>query len=91
MKIPEKYYCDGCKKELDPNDKRNIIGVAIPVSTEVEWEEGHQTLPYITSTRMDLCPECYLHTTNMKCGYRGNDIKFIDGYQPDIEASKLDW
>lgn len=91
MKIPEKYYCDACKKELDPNDKRNIIGKPIPVLTKVEWEEGHKTLPYITSLKMDLCHECYLHTTNMKCGYRGNGIKFIDGYQPDIEVSKLDW
>lgn len=91
MRVPEKYYCDGCKKELDINDKRNIIGVSIPVLTEVEWEEGHQTLPYITTIKMDLCPECYLHTTNVRCGYRGENLTFIDGYDPVTEVNEIDW
>lgn len=74
MKIPERYKCDFCGKD-NPEHR----GIPIPVITDCEWTEGRVCQPYINSVRFDICDECFLLTTNVHCGFRGEDAKIVVG------------
>ena len=75
MRIPEKFLCDMCGKEID--SVSGYLNQKMPVVTKCEWEEGHATDPQVTTNEMDLCRECYINAFNIECGYRGSEPKFI--------------
>ena len=68
----KKVYCDFCKAE-NPEFRNKII----PVLTDCSWEDGYSCNPRIDYKTFDLCSKCMLKVTNIKCGYRGTDSKFI--------------
>jgi len=76
MKKPEQYFCDVCHNEFAP-EKTGFIQLRLHVITNCEWEEGYSTQSRIESHSADICCNCFLKSTNLKCGFRGEKLKLI--------------
>lgn len=71
MKIPEKYCCDICGKELATREiKRKIY-----VSTDCDWTEGRVAKPHLELMIADICDECMLKGTNFVADFQESNLR----------------
>lgn len=73
MKQPAKWFCDFCGKEIPENRTHR----AILVLKNAEPEEGKPCKAYLDNEYYDICDGCYVQTTNVAAGPRGEHPHFI--------------
>lgn len=73
MKQPAKWFCDFCGREISESQTNKHLHVL----KNAEPEEGRSCKPYISDERYDICDECYLKTSNVATGPRGENPHFI--------------
>lgn len=72
------YTCDICKSEI-PKDTLTVV--TYPVRFITEQTEGRPCEPYISPTKLDLCPHCLRKVIKIEaCGAQGyNTYKIVEG------------
>ena len=72
MKMPERYMCDLCDAEIENYEvaqhKRTFH-----VITNCNWTDGAYVGDYVTLETFDVCEECLMKATNIRCGFRGQN------------------
>lgn len=71
------YYCDLCGKEISGADHYHFN--QFPVVTDCDWNDGIPMREYIEYVNADFCPDCMLKATNVRCGFRGSDMRLKEG------------
>jgi len=75
-----KTICDLCKKN-DINEDGGFIGINIPVLTECDWTEGRSVGSHIEFCKFDICDDCMMKITRVKCGFQGSEPEIIYKYK----------
>ena len=72
MKVPERYYCDLCNKEISKNQCDRTVFV----TTDCDWTEGRSCKERIETVKVDICDNCLIKSMNLQADYRGTNIRF---------------
>lgn len=58
----------------DCGDWVGCINRSLPVLSTTNDYNRKEVEPYINWINLNLCMECYVKITNLKCGFRGADL-----------------
>lgn len=73
MKQPAKWFCDFCGKEIP----ESMTNRHVHVYKTCEDTEGRACKPYISDEHYDICDKCYIQTSNVAAGPRGENPYFL--------------
>lgn len=74
-KTVTKYYCDICKCEKGTHE---IKSLSLPFVTNCNWNDGVSEAPHVEFEALDICLDCLIKSTNLRCGFQGQDMKLVE-------------
>ena len=76
MKVPERYYCDLCNKEISKNQCDRTVSV----TTDCQWTSGTPCKERIETVKVDICDNCLIKSTDLQANFQGTNIRFKEKY-----------
>lgn len=72
MKVPARYLCDLCGKEIDKSQTDRTLFV----TTNCDWTEGRPCKEHIERVEIDICDECLIKSLRIQADFQGSNIRF---------------